>query len=140
MEEENQLSILLASSNPFIEESGGVKDFILGLKEALGRHGCKVSVVAPESENAQKKVWLILFWAWVLRLLLIRQNLEPVFPGKKQPAGFYKKLSRTLLLFMNHSYLAWTHHNLFHYKDKRSRAPHYYRTISCQKRGSKLAA
>lgn len=55
MEEKNQLSILLASSHPFIEEPGGVKDFILGLKEALERHGCKVSVVAPGSEDAQKK-------------------------------------------------------------------------------------
>ncbi|MDZ4209983.1 MAG: hypothetical protein U1C56_02280 [Candidatus Curtissbacteria bacterium] len=49
------MRILLASSYPFIEEPGGVKDFILGLKTALLKKGCKVSIIAPGSKDTQKK-------------------------------------------------------------------------------------
>lgn len=55
MDGKKQLNILLASSYPFIEEPGGVKDFILGLKTTLLKNGCKVSVVAPGSKDAYKK-------------------------------------------------------------------------------------
>jgi glycosyltransferase involved in cell wall biosynthesis len=49
------LSIALVSSYPFTDEPGGVKDFILGLKEALIKRECKVSVVAPGSRGSRKK-------------------------------------------------------------------------------------
>jgi len=52
---EKKLSILLASSYPFLEEPGGVKDFILGLKTAFLKSDCKVCVIAPGSKDAQKK-------------------------------------------------------------------------------------
>jgi glycosyltransferase involved in cell wall biosynthesis len=55
MREKKGLSIALVSSYPFTEEPGGVKDFILGLKEALKKHKCKVSIIAPGSKDAQKK-------------------------------------------------------------------------------------
>lgn len=47
MGEKNKLSIALVSSYAFASEPGGVNDFILGLKEALQRNGCKVVVIAP---------------------------------------------------------------------------------------------
>jgi len=47
MKKEKKLSIALVSSYAFTQEPGGVKDFILGLKKALQRNECKVSVIAP---------------------------------------------------------------------------------------------
>ena len=49
------LSIALVSSYPFTQEPGGVKDFILGLKQVLEKRHCKVTVIAPGSKDAQKK-------------------------------------------------------------------------------------
>jgi phosphatidylinositol alpha-mannosyltransferase len=49
------LSIALVSSYAFTKEPGGVKDFILGLKQALVKRNCKVYVIAPGSKDAQKK-------------------------------------------------------------------------------------
>lgn len=53
MGKKRNLSIALVSSYPFTEEPGGVKDFILGLKEALIKYGCLVSVIAPGSKDAK---------------------------------------------------------------------------------------
>jgi len=55
MNEKKQLSILLVSSYAFTEDPGGVKDFILGLKQSLQKNGHKVFVIAPGSKDAQKK-------------------------------------------------------------------------------------
>jgi len=49
------LSIALVSSYPFTQEPGGVKDFILGLRQSLEKSGCKVYIIAPGSKDAQKK-------------------------------------------------------------------------------------
>jgi glycosyltransferase involved in cell wall biosynthesis len=49
------LSITLVSPYPFTQEPGGVKDFILGLKEALIRHKCIVNVIAPGSNSLAEK-------------------------------------------------------------------------------------
>lgn len=45
----------MVSSYAFTQEPGGVKDFILGLKTALQKKGCIVTVIAPGSKDAQKK-------------------------------------------------------------------------------------
>lgn len=55
MEQKKQLSIALFSSYAFTKDPGGVKDFILGLKKALQRQGCKVFVIAPGSQDALGK-------------------------------------------------------------------------------------
>lgn len=55
MKGKKKLSIILASSHAFTQQPGGVKDFILGLKRALQKQGCKVFVIAPESQDALKK-------------------------------------------------------------------------------------
>ena len=55
MTKEKELSIALVSSYAFTKEPGGVKDFILGLKQALVKKGCRVYVIAPGSKDAQKK-------------------------------------------------------------------------------------
>jgi glycosyltransferase involved in cell wall biosynthesis len=55
VKEKKKLKILLASCYPFTGEPGGVKDFILGLKEALEKHNCKVVVIAPGSKDAKTK-------------------------------------------------------------------------------------
>jgi len=55
MKGKRKLSILLVSAYAFTEELGGVKDFILGIKTALQKYGCKVFIVAPGSKDAQKK-------------------------------------------------------------------------------------
>jgi glycosyltransferase involved in cell wall biosynthesis len=49
------LSITLVSPYPFTQEPGGVKDFILGLKEALIKHKCIVNVIAPGSSSLAEK-------------------------------------------------------------------------------------
>jgi phosphatidyl-myo-inositol alpha-mannosyltransferase len=49
------LSIVLVSPYPFTQEPGGVKDFILGLKEALIKHKCIVNVIAPGSSSLAEK-------------------------------------------------------------------------------------
>jgi len=48
------LSIALVSSYAFTKEPGGVRDFILGLKQALEKKNCKVYIIAPGSKEAQK--------------------------------------------------------------------------------------
>jgi len=55
MTREGDLSIALVSSYAFTKEPGGVRDFILGLREALEKNGCRVYVIAPGSKDAQKK-------------------------------------------------------------------------------------
>jgi len=55
MTKEKDLSIALVSSYTFTKEPGGVKDFILGLKQALVKKNCRVYVIAPGSKDAQKK-------------------------------------------------------------------------------------
>ena len=55
MAEDRNLSIALVSSYEFTREPGGVKDFILGLKKALQKNGCKVFVIAPGSRDAAKE-------------------------------------------------------------------------------------
>lgn len=48
------MTIILASSYAFTKEPGGVKDFILGLKNALKKQGCEVFVIAPGSKEARE--------------------------------------------------------------------------------------
>jgi glycosyltransferase involved in cell wall biosynthesis len=55
MKKKRKLSIALVSSYPFMQELGGVKDFILGLKQALKKNGCKACIIAPGSKDAQEK-------------------------------------------------------------------------------------
>ena len=55
MKEKKKISILLVSSYEFTQDPGGVKDFILGLKQALQKQGHTVNVAAPGSEDAQRK-------------------------------------------------------------------------------------
>lgn len=55
MKEKKSLRVLLASPYPFTEEPGGVKDFILGLKQALRKKGCTVFIIAPGSQDAHKR-------------------------------------------------------------------------------------
>ena len=55
MVEDKNLSIALVSSYAFTKEPGGVRDFILGLKQALKESGCKVSIIAPGSKDAKRQ-------------------------------------------------------------------------------------
>jgi phosphatidylinositol alpha-mannosyltransferase len=55
MKDGKRLSILLVSSYEFLQNPGGVRDFILGLKKNLLKLGCVVNVVAPGSQEAREK-------------------------------------------------------------------------------------
>ncbi len=49
------MRIALVSSYAFTPEPGGVKDFILGLKPALEKKECIVTVIAPGSKEAERE-------------------------------------------------------------------------------------
>jgi glycosyltransferase involved in cell wall biosynthesis len=55
MSGKGNLSIALVSSYPFTQEPGGVKEFILGLREALKRQNCSVSIIAPAANGSKQK-------------------------------------------------------------------------------------
>jgi glycosyltransferase involved in cell wall biosynthesis len=55
VKEKKKLSIVLASPYAFTEEPGGVKDFILGLREALIKQKHIVNVIAPGSNDLAEK-------------------------------------------------------------------------------------